>query len=106
MVGSRAGLWLLAAPAVFDVDIRSSAADVAHVGGAAIVVVAVVSVGEVVRAPAGWTCRWASPSVSALLAGGVLYVGSVVAAGLLAAALAAPRGTVRERYAGWQRRIV
>lgn len=104
-----AGLWLLTAPTVFDVDIRSSAADVAHIGGAAIVVVSVVSMGEVVR-----VVRWLSVPIGlgiAILAlptegGGAGYQGAVAATGLAVAALAIRRGTVRERYAGWQRLIV
>lgn len=101
------GVWLLAAPSVFGVDIRSSGADVAHIGGAAIVVVAVVAMGEVVRA-----VRWlgvvcgAAIAVFALLAGGGSgYVASLVATGLAVAGLSIRRGPVRETYAGWQRLI-
>ncbi len=102
------GAWLLAAPAAFGVDIRSGAADVAHLGGALVVVVAVVSMGEILRA-LRWLGVVAGPSIAALvwLAGtGVAFGLAVTATGLLIALLAVPRGRVRERYAGWQRLIV
>jgi hypothetical protein len=102
------GAWLLAAPAVFGVDIRSGAADVAHLGGAAVLVVSVVAMGEVVRA-----LRWlgvplgVGVAVAVWLTGGPAGYSAVLAAtGFVIAALAVPRGPVREEYGAWQRWII
>ncbi|MEX2592019.1 MAG: vitamin K epoxide reductase family protein, partial [Anditalea sp.] len=43
------GIWLMFAPAVFGVGIETLAADINHLGGALIAVVAVVCMGEVLR---------------------------------------------------------
>lgn len=43
------GIWMLVAPEVMGVAIQADAADVNHLGGALIVVMAVISMGEVVR---------------------------------------------------------
>jgi hypothetical protein len=107
-VSTLLGSWLLAAPAVFGVDVRSGAADVAHLGGAVVVVVAVVAMGEILRA-LRWLGVVVGPSIAVLvwLAGaGVAFGLAVTTTGVLIALLAVPRGRVRERYAGWQRLIV
>jgi hypothetical protein len=99
------GLWLLAAPAVFGVDIRSGQADVAHIGGAFFVVVAVIAMGEVVRAArllnvvAGLGVAAAAP----MAAGGPAFTVAVVLTGMAVVILSLPRGPMRESYAGWQR---
>lgn len=80
LVVTALGVWLLAAPAVFDVDITSGAADVAHLGGAFVVVAAVIAWGEPVRA---------------------LRV-LCIPAGLAVAVLSLPRGQLRERYGDWE----
>jgi hypothetical protein len=102
------GLWLLAAPSVFDVAITSGAADVAHLIGAAIVVVAVVSMGEVVRA-----LRLLDVALGAAVAVLVWFTAAPLgfqlastATGLAVAALAVPRGTVHESYGDWDRFVV
>lgn len=107
-VSAAVGVWLLAAPAVFGVDIRSGAADVAHIGGAAIVVTAVVSMGEVARG-----LRWLNVVLGIGVAAlvwltdpGTAYAGVLLVSGALVAALAVPRGRVREQYADWQRYII
>jgi hypothetical protein len=102
------GVWLLAAPAVFDVPITSGAADVAHLVGAAVVVVAVVSMGEVVRAlrfldvasglAVGVLVWWTPAPTSFRLAMSVT--------GLAVVVLAPRRGRVTERYGNWDRMIV
>ncbi|MDY7100626.1 MAG: vitamin K epoxide reductase family protein [Actinomycetota bacterium] len=97
------GVWLLAAPAVFGVDITSGAADAAHLGGAAVLVVAVTAMGEVVR-----PVRLVNLAVAAvvtvtvwLASPDVAYGAVVTVSALAAAALSWPRGEIRERYAGW-----
>ncbi|MDW3215789.1 MAG: vitamin K epoxide reductase family protein [Ilumatobacteraceae bacterium] len=108
LVSTALGIWLLFAPAVFDVDIRSGAADVAHIGGAAVTVCAVIAMGEAVRA-----MRWLNVVVGLGVAGFVWpaatdtgYALAVTSTGVAVAVAAVPLGAVRERYAGWQRLIV
>ena len=105
---AAAGVWLLAAPAVFDVAITTGAADVAHLGGAAAVVVAVVAMGEVVRA-----MRYLNVAVGLAVAAlvwvtgaGAVYSVVVTLTGLALAALAVPRGRVTESYGDWDRFVV
>lgn len=101
------GLALLVAPTLFDVPITSRAADVAHLGGAAVVVIAVVAMGEVVRA-----LRLLAVPVGIVIGLSVWFVDASVdvaafvsLAALAAAALAIPRGRITERYADWDRAI-
>ena len=101
------GIWLLAAPAVFGVDIRTGAADVAHIGGAFVVVIAVIAMGEVVRA-----ARLLNIAAGIAIAGLVLltgpgtgYVIAVLLTGLAIAVLSLPRGAIRETYGDWDRFI-
>ncbi|MCB0963368.1 MAG: hypothetical protein KDA98_08710 [Acidimicrobiales bacterium] len=99
------GLWLLVAPGAFDVSIRSGAADVAHIAGAAIVVAAVVAMAEPVR-----VLRWVAAAVGVAAAGLVLatdppgaYAVAVVVTGAAVAATAVPRGPVHQTYGSWHR---
>jgi hypothetical protein len=101
------GLALLAAPDFFDQAITSGAADIAHLGGAAVLVVAVIAMGEIVRVvrllavPVGVGI---AVSVWLVDASGA-YVAFVTVIGLAVAALAVPRGRIVERYADWDRFI-
>lgn len=99
------GLWLLAAPAVLGVSIRSAAADIAHIGGAFVVVAAVIAMAEVVRAT-----RWLNVAGGAAIAAAALIVGEsldyvvvVALTGVAIAVASIPRGRVRESYADWRR---
>jgi hypothetical protein len=99
------GVGLLAAPAVFGEDITTGAADIAHLGGAALLVIAVVAMGEVVR-----IVRLLAVPVALAMAVAVWLVDSsgdyavfVTVVALAGAALAVPRGRVVERYADWDR---
>ena len=101
------GLWLLAAPAVFGVDIRTGAADVAHIGGAVVIVVAVIAMAEVVRA-----CRLLNVAAGVAIAGTVTlagpdiaYAAAVVVTGLAIAAASIRRGPIAESYGDWDRFI-
>lgn len=101
------GLWLLAAPAVFGVDIRSGAADAAHIGGAVVVVVAVMAMGEVIR-----SFRLVNVAAGLVIAGLVWltqppvgFALTVVATGVAVAALSLPRGPIHERYGSWDHLI-
>lgn len=107
VAATAVGIVLLALPAMFDTNIRSGAADVAHLGGAAATVVAVVSMGEVLR-----SMRWLNVAVGIAVATLVWLSGAgaglalvVSAAGLVLSLLSVPLGAVRERYAAWGRLI-
>lgn len=97
------GVWLYAAPGVLGVAVTSGAADVAHLGGAVVVVVAVVAMAEVLRplrllgVPAG-----AAIAVLVWLTGaGIGYAVAITLSGLAVAVLSVPRGSIRERYGAW-----
>ncbi len=120
LLASVLGIWMMAQPAVFgnageaaarifgSDDFAVTTADVLHIGGAFVLTVAVISMGEVVRAmrwlilPAGLVV-----AVAPWLAGGEQVAGNIVASvtGFAVAALAVPRGQKAERYAGWDRLI-
>ena len=104
VVSSLMGVVLMATPGLFDVV--KPASNVYHLGGALIVVVAVVCMGEVLRvgrylnvllglgvAILPWVLEGA-PLSSQLAA---------IVGGLLVAALALPRGVIRDRYGSWDR---
>lgn len=99
------GLWLLAAPAAFGVDIRTAGADIAHIGGAFVVVIAVVAMAEVVR-----SLRWLNVAAGLTLAAVVFFTGAgpgysitMVFTGLVIALLSLPRGQIAETYGDWKR---
>jgi hypothetical protein len=104
-VAAVLGVALLAAPDFFDQAITSGAADIAHLGGAAVLVIAVIAMGEVVRdrpvlaVPVGVVM---AVSVWLVDASGA-YAVFVTVAALAVAVLAVPRGRVVERYADWDR---
>jgi hypothetical protein len=98
-----AGAWLLFAPAVFDVSIRSGDADVAHIAGAVVIVAAVVAWGEPVRA-----LRFLGGLAGLAVAGLVFvtdpeatYAAAMVVTGLAIAALSVRRGPIRQTYGNW-----
>jgi hypothetical protein len=101
------GIGLMTLPG--GLGLAKPASAVFHLGGSLVVVVAVIVMGEVLRAgrfllvPLGigiaalpWFLGGSTPvaNVVGLLTGGAI------------AALALPRGIVRERYGGWDRLIV
>lgn len=99
------GIGLMAAPGA--VDGAGALADVEHALGASIVTLAVVAMGEPLRAlrllvvPVGVAlvaCSWTLPTSGAHVAIGVV-------AGLAAIVLALPRGPQREHYDAWDRWI-
>jgi hypothetical protein len=99
------GIVLYAAPGLFGVTFTTAPANVAHLGGALLVVVSVVAMGEVVRpfrllgVPAGL----AVAGLVWLFDPPALYATVVAVAGVAAAALSVPRGRIRERYGSWDR---
>ncbi len=98
------GIWLMAAPGVFDVTGRS--ADIQHLGGALIVTTSVIAMGEPVRA-----LRFLNVLLGLAVAiGPILFAaspgtGQSLVAGLVVVVLALPRGPQREHYGSWDRWI-
>lgn len=99
------GVWLLFAPAAFGVDIRSGAADVAHIGGAFVVVVAVIAMAEVVRALRLLGVAAGLGVATLVLATGpdAGYAAALIVTGLAVAALSVPRGHIQETSGDWHR---
>ncbi|MBY0507761.1 MAG: SPW repeat protein [Bryobacteraceae bacterium] len=101
------GVWLMFAPAVFRT--RAAAADSDHLVGAIVVTISVIVMAEVIRAGRflnvllGLWIAIAPWILNGATSGGRW---NDVVAGLLIAALAFPRGPVRDRYAAWDRMIV
>lgn len=106
LVSSVIGIGLMAMPGALGIEQHAS--DVYHLAGALIVVVSVICMGEVVRAGrylnvllgltvAGAPWMLDGADMSARVAG--------VVAGLAVAALALPRGVVRECYGTWDRYV-
>jgi hypothetical protein len=102
------GILLMFCPTWFGIDIHTRAADLGHLGGALIVTVSVISMGEVIRLG-----RYLN-LVLALLVGvgpwfadaattGYAVAGSV--AGVLVFALSIPRGPKLESYGAWDRYV-
>ena len=90
-------------------DIQSVAADIGHLGGALIVTVSVIAMGEVVRIG-----RYANVLLGLALAAGpwltgggsevsLGYAATCTVIGLAVAALALPRSIKREQYGLWDR---
>ena len=99
------GVLLYAAPGLLGVAYTTAAANVAHLGGALLVVVAVVAMGEVVRPfrLLGVPTGLAVAGLVWLFGPPVLYAALVTVAGLAAAGLSLPRGQVRDSYGSWDR---
>jgi hypothetical protein len=99
VISSALGIWLMFAPLLF--GIGKPAADAAHLGGALVLTVSIVSMGEIVRlgrflnVPLG-----AMIAVAPWLLDGSTDASRIHAAivGLAVIALALPRGPKRERY--------
>lgn len=100
------GIWIMFAPALWGLE--GLASDAAHLGGALIVVVSVVAMGEPLRAT-----RFLNGllglviAVSPWVVGGATTAGQVngLVVGLTVVALALPRGRVSEDYGTWNRLV-
>lgn len=103
-----AGVALVYCPTWFGVDIKTTAADIGHLGGALIVTVSVISMGEVVRAG-----RYLNLLLAGIVAIGPWVVGyadtsyKLTSTGIAIAVflLSLPRGRVRESYGTWDRYV-
>jgi hypothetical protein len=102
------GLWVMAAPDVFEVARQVPASSSNHLVGALIVVVAVIAWAEILR-----PVRFLNVLLGAwivigawLLSGGNLPLAvSNTLVGIVVIALSIPQGSVRERYGTWDRYI-
>lgn len=98
------GMGLMFAPDVFGDTIQSASATVNHLGGALLVVVSVISMGEVFRIG-----RYLNVLIGLVIAVGIWFtdypaIGLAITStvvGLAAAALAIPKGVQKEHYGGW-----
>jgi hypothetical protein len=107
LLSAALGLWLLCAPAALGT--QGAVADSDHVGGAVALTVAVIAMAEVVRAVRYLNVLLGLWSIAApWLLGGAPQAAKLhsALAGVLLVLLSLPRGTVRERYGGWDRYIV
>ncbi len=108
VISATLGILLMALPGLFGVDIKATAADIGHLGGALIVVVAIISTGEVVRIArylnillglAVATLPWLLPDLNI----GLATTSAIT--GLLVSALSIPRGPKTETYGIWDRYV-
>lgn len=102
------GIWLMFAPGAFGIPIKSISADINHMGGALIVVVAVICMAEVMRigrylnillglSVAIWPWFVADSTLA-------LNISSAVA-GVLIAILSIPTGMIKEQYGLWNKYV-
>ena len=97
------------APTLFGLSIRTTAADLGHLGGALVVTISVICMGEVLRigrflnvllglciAVVPWFLQSATTDYSVAAA----------FTGLIVAVLAIPRGPKTERYGRWDRYVL
>jgi hypothetical protein len=107
VVSAVLGIWLMAAPGVF--GLAQWAAHINHLGGALVLVVAVISMGEVLRAG-----RYVNVLLGLMVAvlpwflDGGTWPGQAqgLIVGLLTAGLALPRGPQTEHYGLWDKYVV
>lgn len=98
------GIWLVFSPALFGAEIQTTAANINHLCGALIVVVAVISMAEVLR-----ISRYLNIPLGLVVAAGIWFSDSsttalninCLIAGALVIALAIPRGPKSENYGSW-----
>lgn len=100
------GIWLMFAPAAFGIPIQASTANVDHLCGALIIVVAVICMGEVLRRG-----RYLNIVLGLIVAvipwflGNGNFVSDIngTIAGVLVILLSFPRGPKREQYGLWDK---
>lgn len=106
LLSTAIGIAIMFAPALYGVSINTSMADINHLFGALIVVIAVISMGEIVRI-ARYANVLAGLAVAILpwLTGNesILLQITDTVAGALVVILSIPRGVVKEKYGSWDR---
>lgn len=107
-VSTVLGLILMFCPTLFGIDIRTPAADIAHLGGALMITVSVIAMGEVVRIG-----RYLNVALGIIVAAGPWLVDGMTTGfavtctvlGLTVAGLSIPRGPKNESYGAWDRYV-
>lgn len=108
VVSTILGIWLIFAPAVFELPTKATPSDIFHLAGSLIVVVSVICMGEVVRRG-----RYINILLS-LVVGGVPWFledstvilnicGTITA--LIVAGLSIPTGSITEKYGFWDKHV-
>lgn len=108
VVSTALGVLLMTAPTWLGIDIQTTAADIGHLGGALIVTVSVVCMGEVLRIG-----RYLNVILGLFVAIGPWLLGDVPTAyvaintlvGLTVLGLAIPRGIITQSYGAWDKFI-
>jgi hypothetical protein len=108
VISAIIGIGLVTLPASFGVPIKASLADVNHLCGSLIVVIAVISMGEVVRAG-----RYLNVLLGLAVAILPWFMGDAetalkiidTVAGVVVATLSLPRGVKKERYGLWDKYV-
>ena len=109
LTSAALGVLLMFCPTWFGIDIETRAADIGHLGGALIVTVSVICMGEVVRGG-----RYLNVVLALVVTTGPWLVGQATTAyaitclliGIAVLALAIPRGLKTENYGEWDRYIL
>lgn len=107
-VSAILGIWLMFAPAVFGAGIETMAANICHLIGALIVVVSVISMGEVVRAGRYLNILLGLAIAAAFLFfidANLVFTLTSIFAGLVVAILSLFRGTKMENYGLWDKYV-
>ena len=103
------GLWLMFSPSLFGVGIETRAADINHLGGALIVVVAVVCMAEPLRIGRylNVLLGLAVAILPWLMADGYTTLKVInTVAGFTVAGLSIPRGIKKEKYGLWDKYVI
>ena len=107
-ISTLIGIVMMFAPAYFNVDISTTAADIFHLSSSLIIVTSVICMGEIVRRG-----RYFNVLLGLILAAGPWFFSSSptglnitgLIAGLLVVVLAFPRGPIKEEYGLWNKYI-
>ena len=108
LASTAIGIFLIFAPGIFGLPIEKPLADINHLTGALLIVVSVISMGEVVRRGRYMNLLWGlilaiEPWLTGSDNTGLLIVDLI--AGLLIIPLALPRGPKTESYGLWDRYV-
>jgi hypothetical protein len=103
------GLWLMISPTVFQIGIETSAANLNHLGGALVIVFAVVAMAEVLR-----SFRYFNVLLGLALVvmpwliedSNMVHTLSSSLAGLIIMALSFSKGKIKETYGLWDKYVV
>ncbi len=104
VISTLIGIWLMFSPAFFGAEIQTPTANINHLGGALIIVVSVICMGEVLRIG-----RYVNILLGITIAAGIWFTSNHsmalavndLIAGLLVIGLAIPRGPKTETYGEW-----